>query len=282
MQLLLSRLLIIALTLLGIPPAQSQPLPLNVPLTLPSSTLIPHYRLPITYNSTTVLVFATAVRPVDRGDRDVLAQKQPGADNILKLKAARRNFPPTNLHVFTSDGRLFAFNIIYTDSLAATYDISRLDPASIKTLGSPGGVGVGELAAIRAQRPNFEITTRRYRMRLRLDNIDRSGLLLFLRFALSNRSNLDYTPDFLRLYLADEARAKRTSRQELEITPAYTDTLPVVPGSATRSFILVLPRMTIPDRKILRVELYEKNGGRSLSLKINNRELFRSHAIPLP
>src|SRR5580658_5431695 len=113
MQSLLHRLFIIALTLLGIPPAQSQPTSRD----LPTTTLIPHYRVPVTYNSTTVLVFPAPVRPVDRGDRDVLAQKQPGADNVLKLKAARRNFPPTNLHVFTADGRLFGFDVIYTDSL---------------------------------------------------------------------------------------------------------------------------------------------------------------------
>ena len=306
----LHRIFIIALALLEIPPAQSQPPSLDGPRTLPASTLIPHYRLPVTYNSTTVLVFPTPVRPVDRGDRDVLAQKQPGADNVLKLKAARRNFPPTNLHVFTADGRLYAFDVIYTDSLAATYDLTRLAnpfPAN-PVVWSPGGVGVvpssglagsrslvqltGEalndgqmtacLKAIRAQRSNFAISTKHYQMRLRLDNIDRGGPLLFLRFSLSNHSNLEYVPDFLRLYVRDQTRAKRTSRQELEITPTYADTLPAIPGRATREFIIAIPRMTIPDRKEFRVELYEKNGGRSLSLRINNRALLRSRAIPFP
>jgi hypothetical protein len=195
--------------------------------------------------------------------------------------------------------------VTYTDSLAATYDLTRLvNPV----LGSPGGVGAeltallrfsptrvlltgqalnademaAALAAIRTQHPNFSVATKHYRMRLRLDNIDRSGPLLFLRFILSNQSSLDYTPDFLRLYIADLARAKRTSRQELAITPIYADTLPAIPGNASRSFIIAIPRITIPDHKQLRVELYEKNGGRSLSLMINNRELFRSRAIPSP
>jgi hypothetical protein len=117
-------------------------------------------------------------------------------------------------------------------------------------------------------------------MRLRLDNIDRAGPLLYFRFELSNRSNLDYTPDFLRLYLADQARARRTTRQELEISPVYADTLPAVPGKATRQYILAIPRLTIPDKKEFRVELYEKNGGRSLTLTIHNRELFRSCEVP--
>ncbi len=97
-------------------------------ISLPSATLIPHYVLTVSYNSTTVLIFPAAVKPqpIDRGDRDILAQKQPGVENVLKLKAARKSFPPTNLHVFTADGRVYAFDVFYTDSLASTRDLTLL------------------------------------------------------------------------------------------------------------------------------------------------------------
>lgn len=258
-------------------------------LSLPPSTQILHYKLCIGYNSTTVLVFQAAVRPVDRGDRDVLAQRQSGVENVLKLKAARRNFSPTNLHVFTADGRLYAFDLYYTDTLASTYNLTRLDPAATSSgseiLLSGHSLNTDQLsaclAAVRRQSPELSIHGHRYGMQLQLQNIDMAGPWLFFRFTICNHSNLDYTPDFLRLYLSDQARAKRTTRQDQELTPLYADTLITIPGKDSRTFIIGLPRVTIPDRKEFRVELYEKNGGRAVTLRIRNRHLLRAQRLPL-
>ena len=284
MKTLISAIFLFTLALTAHLPARSQSLP------LPPSTLILHYRLFLTYNSTTVLVFPAPVRPVDRGDRDVLAQRQVGVENVLKLKAGRRNFSPTNLHVFTADGRVYAFDLYYTDTLASTYNLTRVDPAT--TPAGPEIVLAGQalnsdqlsicVALVRRQSPEFSIRSHHYGMRLQLQNIDMAGPMLFFRFTVSNKSNLDYTPDFLRLYLSDQARAKRTSRQDQELSPLYADTLVTISGKNSRMFIVGLPRITIPDRKEFRVELYEKNGGRALALRIRNRQLLHALRLAIP
>ena len=284
MKTLISAIFLFTLALTAQLPAYSQSLP------LPPSTLIVHYRLFLTYNSTTVLVFPAPVRPVDRGDRDVLAQRQVGVENVLKLKAGRRNFSPTNLHVFTADGRVYAFDLYYTDTLASTYNLTRVDPAT--TPAGPEIVLAGQalnsdqlsicVALVRRQSPEFSIRSHHYGMRLQLQNIDMAGPMLFFRFTVSNKSNLDYTPDFLRLYLSDQARAKRTSRQDQELSPLYADTLVTISGKNSRMFIVGLPRITIPDRKEFRVELYEKNGGRALALRIRNRQLLHALRLAIP
>jgi hypothetical protein len=119
-------------------------------------------------------------------------------------------------------------------------------------------------------------------MRLQLQNIAMAGPILFFRFTVYNKSNLDYTPDFLRLYLSDQARAKRTSRQDQELSPVYADTLVTIPGKESRMFIVGLSRVTIPDRKEFRVELYEKNGGRAIALRIRNRQILHAQRLAIP
>jgi hypothetical protein len=138
------------------------------------------------------------------------------------------------------------------------------------------------LSRIRAQSSEFSLSNRHYRMQLRLENIDMAGPFLFFRFTISNRSTLDYTPDFVRLYLSDQARAKRTSRQDQELSPVYADSIATIPGRNSRTFIVALPRVTIPDRKQFRVELYEKDGGRALSLRIRNRQILRARSLSNP
>src|SRR4051794_30412871 len=73
------------------------------------ATIIEPYPLKITLNKTTILVFPYAIKGVDRGSADVLAQKAKGVENILLLKAGKENFSETNLSVITADGKLYSF-----------------------------------------------------------------------------------------------------------------------------------------------------------------------------
>jgi hypothetical protein len=47
------------------------------------------YKLNIGYSKTTNIIFPHAIISVDRGSKDVLAQKAKGVENILQVKAAR-------------------------------------------------------------------------------------------------------------------------------------------------------------------------------------------------
>ena len=73
------------------------------------SQIITNDSLDITYSKTTSLVFPFSIKGVDRGSKDVLAQKAKGVENVLQLKAARRSFPETNLTIITADGNLHHF-----------------------------------------------------------------------------------------------------------------------------------------------------------------------------
>jgi hypothetical protein len=42
-----------------------------------------------------------------------------------------------------------------------------------------------------------------------------------------------------------------------------------------KSFVVVLPKFTIPDKKNLVVQLIENGGGRHMELKVNNKKLVR-------
>lgn len=256
---------------------------LSIPL--PAYTAISHYRLAVAYNSTTVLVFPSAIKPVDRGDRDILAQKQSGVENVLKIKAARRNFSPTNLHVFTENGKVYAFDIFYTDSLATTRDLTRLDQP-LNNAYEPNIMLAHEpvnnqqlqnyLELIRRERARFSSIASRYQMSLRLQDINLAGNLLFFRFLIRNHSKLDYTIDFMRIYIRDRQKVKRASLQEVEMKPIYQDTVSLIPGSSAVQYIVAVPKFTIASHKQFLVELYERNGGRALSLPIKNDHLFKA------
>jgi conjugative transposon TraN protein len=257
-----------------------------VQLRLPASTTVPHYLLPVAYNSTTVLVFPAAVKPVDRGNKDLLAQKQPGTDNVLKLKAARKDFPPTNLHVFTADGKLYAFDVYYTDSLASTHDLRELTMSDTTASGphvllANEPLNVDQIQTFASQMrtlPSRHHGPSDYKaqMKLKLDRVGLAGSVMFLDFRFANHSDVDYNLDFIRLYIRDKQKMKRTSVQEKELLPLYEDSTQIIPGNSSASKILALPAFTLAEGKEFIVETGEKNAGRSLRLYVHNKTLLRA------
>jgi hypothetical protein len=44
--------------------------------------------------------------------------------------------------------------------------------------------------------------------------------------------------------------------------------------------VFALNKFTIPDAKYLAIEMGEKNGGRNLLLKVNNRKILKATSLP--
>ena len=257
---------------------------------LPASTNIIHYKLTVGYSTTTILIFPAPVKQADRGYKDLIAQKQQGVENVLKIKAARKDFIPTNLHVFTGDGRIYAFDVSYSpDPSQTTYDLTKLDSAS-KQEGpqeiiefSKKGLDNEQLAKsvekVRQAKSFFSSSTRKYRMKLQLQTIYLSDNILLFGFEIANRSNLPYSIDFTRLYIRDKRKAKRSSLQQRDIIPIYKDTATSIAGNATVKWVVAVPQFTIPDHRQLVLEVYEKNGGRYVTLEVTNRQLFKAKRL---
>lgn len=73
--------------------------------------MIPPYALEVTLHKTTHIIFPAAIRYVDLGSADLLAAKADGTENVLRVKAALRDFSrESNLSVITEDGAYYTFS----------------------------------------------------------------------------------------------------------------------------------------------------------------------------
>ena len=85
----------------------------------------------------------------------------------------------------------------------------------------------------------------------------------------------------LRFFIRDKKKNKRTAVQENELKPLQIsgNTKQVKAFSRTVA-VVALEKFTIPDKKFMGIQIMEKNGGRHLSMKLDNKDILR--AIPLP
>lgn len=246
--------------------------------------------LEITFFKTTSIVFPAAIKNVDRGSRDVLAQKARGVENVLQLKAGRKDFPETNLTVITADGELHHFIVNYaSDPDELIIDISKRDPLSVE---NPTAVFssrfnkemLAEYASniLSAKRTVRFVSKKNNKIGLSLQGIYIHDNTIFYHLKVKNRSNIDYDIDFLRFYVRDKKQVKRTASQEEEIMPVYVqgDTKSIK-GRSEIDLVYALEKFTIPDAKHLVIELFEENGGRNLELLINNRMIVNAKPVPV-
>ena len=104
--------------------------------------------------------------------------------------------------------------------------------------------------------------------------------LLFLHVSLRNFSNIGFDIDFIRFKIADKQVTRRTAVQETFLKPVriYNDVTTVGPKKEART-VYGFGKITIPDKKALVVEIYEKNGGRHLSFSVENSQIVNARSL---
>ncbi|WP_119079491.1 conjugative transposon protein TraN [Chitinophaga alhagiae] len=256
---------------------------------LPAQTEVIPYPLKCGYNKTTVLLFPAGIKDADRGRTDIIVSRQQGLNNVLKVKAGKKDFEPTNLNVFTLDGKLYTFEVLYSPTGGGTFDLSLLKP-SAHHAGKPMPLIFPELEEsspdtqlrlnkVEAARPFFRLSSKGRQLKLGLQSIHFDSTRLYFHFRIRNSAKLPYQIDFSRMYITDGRLVRRSSAQQQEITPELSTGFKTIPGLSTADFIFVLKRFTIPHGKKFQLEFNEKNGGRSIRLEVRNRHLFRAKPL---
>lgn len=266
------------------------------PLTF--NRMIPPYALEVTFNKTVHLIFPAPIRYVDLGSADLLAAKADGTENVLRVKAALRDFSrESNLSVITEDGAYYTFNVKYadepvklaiemTDFLHDGEAVNRPNNALaiyMQELGQESPLLVKLIMQSIYKNNDREIKhigSKRFGIQHTLKGVYTHNGLLYFHLQLKNSSNVPFNIDYITFKIVDKKVAKRTAIQEQVIWPlrAYNN-LMVVGGKRTERMIFTLPKFTITDDKMLVIELNEQQGGRHQSFTVDNADLVRAKVI---
>jgi Bacteroides conjugative transposon TraN protein len=255
------------------------------------SSYIEPYKLEITLNKTTNLIFPAAITSVDRGSRDILVQKATGVENILRIKGDVKNFTETSLSVITSDGKLYSFVVGYTEQPSyLNINVNKISQKDSMTIEDPviySERGINKLIlatyadSVISHGNNMRpIHKESSKVSIALNALYIKEDVLFCLFSLKNNSVINYDIDQLHFFIRDRKKADRTASQEIEIHPLTIvgDTLRILSQSKL-SWVIALRKFTIPDGKYLSVEVMEKNGGRNLFLKVRNRHIMKAQPL---
>jgi len=260
--------------------------------------MIPPHGLEVTFDKTCHVIFPAAIAYVDLGSANIIAGKADGAENVIRVKAAKRGFKgETNMSVITEDGAYYSFNVKYareprilnvemTDFIHDGEAVNRPNNSMniyLKELGSESPVLVRLVMKSiwkENKRRVKHIGSKSFGIQFLLKGIYTHNGLLYFHTEIKNSSNVPFDVDYITWKIVDKKVAKRTAIQEQVIQPLRTQNFVLnVAGNSNERTVWTMDKFTIPDDKCLVVELAEKNGGRHQSFTIENTDLVRARVI---
>ena len=261
-------------------------------------------RIEAGFAKTVHILFPSPVTYIDIGSTDIIAGKAAGAETVVRVKAAVRNFAAeTNLTVITEDGGFFTFDGRYAENpVLSTVDLTAQKPQPHEAE-EPSAAGVPQPAATapegrvllrevgrekpatvrrllsdiyRQNRTDAKgIRTKKYGIEVEVKGIYVHNDVIYIHTCISNGTNISFEVDTRRFVVEDRRQARRTAQQRtaLEILRVCNDPA-VVRGHQRQRTVFALPKLTIPNDKVLRLEIIERDGARHQSVEISAKALL--------
>ena len=264
---------------------------------IPNGRVVLPYGLEVTFEKTVHLIFPAAIRYVDLGSQNIIAGKADDAENVLRVKAAVREFETeTNMSVICEDGSFYAYNVKYADEpeklsmemkdfLSPTEGRLPSNRADIyfKELGSESPILVKLIMKSIYQndkRTIKHVGAKQFGMRFLLRGLYAHNGLLYFHVRMDNESNMPYAVDFITFKVVDKKVAKHTAIQERILQPlrAFHQVMWIGAGRSER-IVFALEQFTLSEDKQLEVTLYERNGSRTLTFYVEPEDLLLTKKI---
>lgn len=264
-------------------------------------------RIEAGYTKTVHILFPSAVTYIDIGSMDIIAGKADGAENVVRVKAAVRDFSgETNLTVITEDGGFYSFDVHYADSPAvSTLNLTEApQPSSDRTTAIevsnrpiPATEGRVLLREVGREKPAMVkrllndiyrqnradtkgIHAKKYGIEVEVRGIYVHNDVIYVHTQIANETNISFEVDSRRFIVADRKMAKRTAQQQMPVDILRVCNDPaVVRGRQRIRTVFALPKLTIADDKVLLLEIIEKDGARHQTVEIPAKELLAAKLL---
>ena len=265
---------------------------------LPYRQMVTPHGVQVTFAKTVHIIFPSVVRYVDLGSNWIIAGKADGAENVIRVKAITEGFPgETNFSVICEDGSFYSFNARYAhepemlniemkDFLenedTTDFSHTRMNIHFRELAGeSPLLVKLIMQSIYKEDRREIRhLGCKRFGVQFLLKSVYSHNGLFYFHTETRNRSNVAFQTEFIRFKIVDKKVPKRTAIQERVIDPvrSYNEVL-VTEGKSDVRTVYAIPQFTIPDDKLLVIELFEKDGGRHQTIRVENADLVAAKQI---
>ena len=251
------------------------------PASIPAET---RRTLFINKDVTTFIVSGDEIQLMDISlDSRYVVGNQPNT-NIVRVKPVKDMPNGADMGILTvvAERNITQFNLIYVDDsdIATTqYNIQETDGVNYLNPGvdmPKRDMYMYCWRIINSGKKFYDVSAGSYGLKIRLNNIYSIGNYFFIDFSLANRTNIRFDIEEIRIKLTDKKRTKATNSQDIELEPTLNFN-PEKKFKRDYRNVLVLPKLTFPDEKVLTITVSEKQiSGRTTTLSIDYQDVLNA------
>lgn len=238
---------------------------------------------------TTHIVMPENIKLVDISTAKIIGNQC--ADNIVRIKPYQENdslsceFKENELLgtlTLIGERHIAQYDILYTTSpnmAASIYQVAYSDTKSY--INPEVSMPMSEMAryawAVYGSKRKFnQVVSKAHGMKATVNNIYSIGDFFFIDYSLQNKTKIAYDIEEIRVKLTDKKETKATNSQTIELTPVFSLNHAKKFKKDYRN-VLVLPKLTFPDEKVLRLEISENQiSGRVITLTIEYEDILHA------
>lgn len=244
-----------------------------------SKGIIKPYNVTVSQGKDIHLIFPNELIYLDFGSDVVEASQAEDINNIIRISAKSIFEQTTNVSVQLKDKSFYTFNVRYspnTDIFSYTIGEPQKEKTAFNSeiLIDDVKKEISDKVRKRGRTiNNFGI--KKDKFVFTVENIFVRDNKLIFRFGLENLSNIRYDVDYIKFYVVDKKKTKKTASQDIEQFPLFIEDLkPSVTGKTKERITVCFEKFTIPDNKFFIIEVNEKNGGRHIYYKLRNKDIL--------
>lgn len=214
----------------------------------------------------------------------IVAEIAPEHPNLIRIKAVDEFDGESSLTIVSAN-KVYSLFVKYNDTDKISHSLE--DFHSVKTTGTASGVipeyllrELSHQILTKSKKHIKKRKTNKDGIKFQLTNIYLKNDVLFFELEISNQTNLGYELENFHWWIDDKKQYKATNVQEYQVEPEYQHyNIKYIPAKTKLREVFVLPKLTIPDKRILRIEMLEKalgNTGRKLTLDVQNKDILEA------
>lgn len=241
--------------------------------------------LTVNENVTTIVTASEPVKLVDLST-DKIAGDQPIENTVrLKPKEASKDGDILAIVTIVTERYRTQYGLVYTSKMSEAVTDKEILPAERTAYAHPS-VTMSQEEMYRYARKIWnsparfrDVSCKGYGMRMRLNNIYTCGDYFFIDFSVSNRTNIRFDIDEIRLKLTDKKITKATNSQTIELKPEIMLEKATSFSKGYRNVVAV-KKLTFPDEKVLTIEMSEDQiSGRTMKLEIDYEDVLSADSF---
>lgn len=241
--------------------------------------------LTVNENVTTIVTASEPVKLVDLST-DRIAGDQPIENTVrLKPKEASKDGDILAIVTIVTERYRTQYGLVYTSKMSEAVTDKEILPVERTAYAHPSVTMSQEEMYRHARRiwnspARFrDVSCKGHGMRMRLNNIYTCGDYFFIDFSVSNRTNVRFDIDEIRLKLTDKKITKATNSQSIELKPEMMLEKATSFSKGYRNVIAV-KKLTFPDEKVLTIEMSEDQiSGRTMKLEIDYEDVLSADSF---